>query len=353
MTTLEDTEVLLEARGSAGLITLNRPKALNALNLSMVRAIDARLRAWADDPRIGCVVIRGAGEKAFCAGGDIRQLRAWGLAGDTQAEAFYREEYQLNALIKHYPKPYVALIDGIVMGGGVGVSLHGSHRFVGERTLFAMPETGIGFFPDVGATFALPRLPGSLGTYLALTGARLGPADLHWCGVATHSVAGASFDHIIDDLAAGAGIDETGVRHARPAGEPTLPGLMPAIDRCFGAGSVKDVLARLAREKDASATWATETAAGLRSKSPLSLGIAFRQMQIGGHADFNECMRIEYRIASRILGRGDFFEGVRALLVDKDNKPRWRHPSAEAVDDTEIDGYFAPLGEAELTFPNA
>jgi enoyl-CoA hydratase len=196
----DQPEILFEKRGHAGLITLNRPKALNALTLTMVRLMHPQLAEWARDPEIAHVVVRAAGEKAFCAGGDIRQLNDWGLAGDQRCLDFYREEYRLNTFIKRYPKPYVALIDGIVMGGGVGLSVHGSHRVAGERITFAMPETGIGLFPDVGGTYFLPRLPGSVGTWLALTGARLKQADAAWCGIGTHAVPTESFDDLTQAL---------------------------------------------------------------------------------------------------------------------------------------------------------
>lgn len=343
-----ESEVIFEERGCAGLITLNRPSALNALTLPMIRDMHSHLTAWAGDRRIERIVIRGSGEKAFCAGGDIRQLRAWGLAGDARAIAFHREEYQLNALIKHYPKPYVALVNGIVMGGGVGVSVHGSHRLCGERTGFAMPECGIGLFPDVGATYFLPRLPGQLGTYLALTGARLGQADIAWCGIATHTIRGDSFDLVVDDLAGGAEIEETCSRHAHLAGEPLLPRLMPAIERCFGADSIAGIISRLRAESGDLAQWAAETLAGLQAKCPISLRIALRQMRDGRTMNFDECMRTEFRIVSRVLKGTDFYEGVRAAIIDKDNRPQWSSKGPEEISDPELARYFAPLGSDEL-----
>ncbi len=223
--TADDT-VLCERRGAAGLITLNRPKALNALTLEMVRAMRRALDAWAADPAVTRVVVQGAGERAFCAGGDIRRIHEEGNAGRyAEAETFFREEYELNALIQRYPKPYIALIDGIVMGGGVGVSLHGSHRVAAERTTFAMPETGIGFFPDVGATHALPRLPGFVGTYLALTGERIGQGDVLAFGLATHAAAAARFPEIRDALAEGGPVEAAiGAQEAPAPGRSTPSG---------------------------------------------------------------------------------------------------------------------------------
>jgi enoyl-CoA hydratase len=345
-----EPEVLFEERGRAGVITLNRPRALNALTLSMIRKIHSRLLIWADNRRIERVVIRGAGERAFCAGGDIRVLRDWGLAGNPNAVAFYREEYRLNAFIKHYPKPCVALVNGIVMGGGVGVAVHGSHRICSERTVFAMPETGIGLFPDVGATFFLPRLPGFLGTYLALTGARLGQSDLEWSGIATHAVPSGSFDSLVDDLAEDADLDAAFARHVHSAGKPAFPDLVPVIDRCFGAASVQGIVARLNQVTGEHAAWAAETAASLQAKSPLSLCIAFRQMFEGRQADFHECLRIEFRIVNRVLNGSDFYEGVRAVIIDKDNRPQWSNRNLNAVGQSEVDRYFAPLGPSELEF---
>jgi enoyl-CoA hydratase len=344
----EDAEILFEQRGSAGIVTLNRPKALNALTLPMIRAMHAKLVEWAGDARISRVVIRGAGGKAFCAGGDIRQLRAWGLAGDPNAQAFYREEYLLNAYIKRYPKPYVALIDGIVMGGGAGVSIHGSHRIATERTMFAMPETGIGFFPDVGATHFLPRLPMNLGTYLAMTGTRLGGEDMLLSGLATHAVPSDSIERLTEELG---DKDELGAilsRHAGLGGEAPLASLMPAIDRCFGAPSVREIVTHLESETGKAAAWVEKSLHELRTKCPVSIHIALRQMALGADAEIEDCMRIEYRIANRILENPDFFEGVRAVIVDKDNRPRWSHADLGAVTPDEVDRYFASLGAGEL-----
>lgn len=339
----EDAEILFEVRGRAGIVTLNRPKALNALTLGMVRELHPRLAAWADDEAIDRVVVRAAGEKAFCAGGDIRQLHEWGRARDDRARDFYREEYRLNAYIKRYPKPYVALIDGIVMGGGVGVSIHGSHRVAGARTVFAMPETGIGLFPDVGGTYFLPRLPGSLGTYLALTGARLGRADVAWSGVATVAAESEDFEAILEALCGGGDTDSLLSPFALSSPTPSVLPLMPVIDRCFSAGSVEEVLERLHRETGEHADWAQKTIATMRTKSPVSQKIALRQMQVGARSSFEECMRTEYRIVARVLDGHEFFEGVRALIVDKDNLPRWQPGRLEDVSDADVDAYFAPL----------
>src|SRR6201987_2662673 len=238
-------DILFERRGAAGLITLNRPQALNAVNHAMVKALAARLAEWASDPGVSRVIIRAAGGRAFSAGGDIRDLYELGRAGrQTEALPFWWDEYRLNNFIKHYPKPYVALIDGIVMGGGVGVSVHGSHRVAGEKFQFAMPEVGSGFFPDVGATWFLPRLPGEIGAYCALTGERLRVADARAAGVATHHIAGARFPDLIDALAGTVPVDAVLAAFADKAGEGALAPLRPAIDRLFAADSGEEILSR-------------------------------------------------------------------------------------------------------------
>jgi enoyl-CoA hydratase len=339
-----EPEILFERRGHAGLVTLNRPRALNALNLSMVRLLDERLEQWAKDERIAHVVVQAAGEKAFCAGGDIRQLYEWGKAGDRQFLDFYREEYRLNTRIKRYPKPYIALIDGIVMGGGVGISVHGSHRVVGERTMFAMPETGIGLFPDVGGTYFLPRLPGRIGTWLALTGARLGQADALWCGVATHAAPSNQLGHILTELTRTKDAEAvmTSLRND-PSAPPILPARKGIIDQCFDASQVVEVMEKLEAETGPHGEWAHEQARIMSTKSPLSLAIAMRQMREGARAQFEECMSIEWRIVNRIFTGHDFFEGVRALIIDKDNAPGWRPAGLDKVDASLLDAHFQPL----------
>jgi enoyl-CoA hydratase len=241
-----DPEILLERRGAAGLVVLNRPQALNAITHGMVLALRRALEEWAADPAVTRVVVTAAGERAFSAGGDIRHLYDLGQAGrHEEALTFWRDEYALNVRIKRYPKPYVSLIDGIVMGGGVGVSLHGSHRVAGERYQFAMPEVGIGFFPDVGATWALPRLPGKTGTYLALTGERVRAVDALALGLATHAVPSAALGEIREALIAGEPVDEALARFCRDPDPPPLVAERETIDRCFAAASVPEILDRL------------------------------------------------------------------------------------------------------------
>ncbi|WP_029031290.1 enoyl-CoA hydratase/isomerase family protein [Salinarimonas rosea] len=342
-------DALCRIDGAAGVITLNRPRALNALTLDAVRAMRAALDAWVHDPAVTRVIIEGAGEKAFCAGGDIRRLVEAGKAGRREeAHAFWREEYELNALIQAFPKPYVALIDGIVMGGGVGVSLHGSHRVAGERYLFAMPEVGIGFFPDVGASHVLPRLPGRTGLWLALTGSRIGPADALAMGLATHSVESAAMPAIRAGLIAGEDPDALLERHRRDPGPAPIEAKAATIDACFAEGSVEAIHAALERMAAGGDSPAVEIRDALATKSPTSLKLTFEQMRRGADLPFAEAMRMEYRIVSRILDGHDFYEGVRAVLVDKDHAPRWSPPRLEDVTPEAIEAYFAPLGDDEL-----
>lgn len=347
------SEVIFQRSGASGRITLNRPQALNALNHEMCRAIHQRLAEWAVDDTVRLVVIDGAGERAFCAGGDVRALYRLRRAGrEADLIAFYRDEYRLNAFIKRYPKPYVALIDGIAMGGGVGVSVHGSHRVATERTVFAMPETGIGLFPDVGATWFLPRLPGEIGCFLGLTGHRLGTADCLYTGLADVAVHSDQLPDLIAALGGAADADAIGdilrrTAASSPAADapPALAALRDEIDTAFAGARVEDILTRLDRAGSAFARAATAT---LRQKSPTSLKVALHQMREGARHTFDECMQLEYRLACRFMRGHDFFEGVRAVVIDKDNIPDWQPATLAAVTGEIVAGYFAPLPEGEL-----
>jgi enoyl-CoA hydratase len=354
---VSEPDVLFERRGAAGIITLNRPQALNAFGIETVRAIRPQLATWANEPAVTRVVIQAAGGRAFAAGGDIRAIYDLHEAGRTdEAMNFFREEYQLNAEIKRFPKPYVALIEGICMGGGVGLSVHGSHRVAGDRYSFAMPEVSIGFFPDVGATFALPRLPRSAGTYLALTGARLGPAEGIALGLATHRVRTARFSELLDALAAGSQVDEILAAFSFEPEPNTLAPRMSFIESVFGGGSVESILDnldRIAQGGGADARFAGDQAAAIRGKSPTSLKIAFEQMLRGRTLDFAAAMRIEFRIVNRVARGHDFYEGVRATLIDKDNEPRWKPATLAEVSDDEVAAYFAPLATPAEELPLA
>ncbi|HVP83763.1 MAG TPA: enoyl-CoA hydratase/isomerase family protein [Rhizomicrobium sp.] len=336
----DEAETLFEQRGAAGLITLNRPKALNALTHDMCLKLKAQLDQWAKDASIKSVAIRGAGDRAFCAGGDIRALYESGRAKTPYAFDFYRDEYILNVAIKHFPKPYIALVNGIVMGGGVGVSVHGSHRVAGENVTFAMPETGIGLFPDVGGSYFLPRCPGQIGMYLALTGARLKTADMLYAGIATHFVPMAKWDALIAKLAEGAMPGDALKQLADTVPGDFLAEHRAVIDRIFAGNSVEEILAALDAERT---DWSEDTAKTIRTKSPTSLKVAFRQVRNGAKLEFDDCMRMEWRMVNRVIAGHDFYEGVRATILDKDGAPKWNPADLPSVAQADVDAYFAPL----------
>jgi enoyl-CoA hydratase len=343
--------ILFEQRGSAGCVVLDRPKALNALTHAMVVALHGRLAAWASDPAITRIVVTARGERAFCAGGDIRALYELGRNGEHgRALAFWRDEYRLNALIKWYPKPYVSLVDGIVMGGGAGISVNGSHMIAGDRLQFAMPEVGIGLFPDIGATYFLPRLPGQLGAYLALTADRLSADDAVAAGVASHRVASARLADVTDALCGNCAVDTILADVTVPVAEPHVGGRFGVINRLFAPDRVEDILAGLDAETGADAEWARATAATIRTKAPLSLAVALAQVRRGWSWSFAECVRTEFRLVSRFVYEHDYYEGVRALIIDKDNRPRWRPPTLADVSEADVESHFAPL-EDELELP--
>jgi enoyl-CoA hydratase len=346
---VSDTDdIIFEQRGSAGIVTLNRPKALNAITHQMVRALATQLDAWARDDAVTRVVVTANGERAFSAGGDIRALYDL-ITADRQEEAlrFFREEYALNTAIKRYPKPYVSLIDGIVMGGGVGLSIHGTHRIAGDKYQFAYPEVGIGFFPDVGATYVLPRLPGKIGTWIALTGWRSDADDGVYSGLATHRVASDQFPELERALTTDEEVGEILKTFASPHKPGKLSSEHPLIDRIFTLPSVEEIITALDNEMS---EFGSQLARAIRQKSPLSLKIAFEQMQRGKSLDFAEAMQTEFRIVNRVAKGKDFYEGIRAVVVDKDNAPKWQPASLEDVSEAMVAEHFAPLpAKQELT----
>ena len=351
---MKEPDVVVERRGCAGFITLNRPKALNALDLGMVRAIAAALDDFEADDRIARVVATGAGGRAFCAGGDIRLLYEQGRAGDHAAQlAFWREEYILNRRIKRYAKPYIALVDGLVMGGGVGLSAHGAHVVASERYIFAMPEVGIGFFPDVGATYLLPRLPHRIGRYFALTGERASVGDARAFGLVDFFVESGMIEELAKALEDPAPDEEILRAFAASAPSGRLFEQREAIAGWFGGESIADCLSRLAEAAGKGDALAKAAETAMLAKSPTSQAIALRQAQIGASLPFEEAMKVEFRIVSRICRGVDFYEGVRAVIIDKDNEPRWRPASHREVSEEAIDAYFAPLGVDELSFDGA
>jgi enoyl-CoA hydratase len=351
-------DILFAREGGLAVVTLNRPAALNAFTLAMYRAFDPMLRRWADDPSVRAVLIQGAAGRAFCAGGDIRALyeAGRGLPGDRRFTAdFFREEYTLIRRVHRYPKPYIAIVDGIAMGGGVGVSINGRWRVVTEHAGIAMPETGIGLFPDVGATRFLNLCPGRIGRWLGLTGTRIGGADALYCGLATHFVPRDRVPALVAALASAASIEDALTAFAADPGEPPLKERHPAIDRCFAAPTVEAILDALAAEAQAGgadAGWAEATRAGLLAKSPTSLKIALRQLTIGQGFDIEAALTLEYRLTQRIMQNHDFYEGVRATLIDRGRPPRWQPATLAGVTDVIVDEYFAPLGDGELRFAN-
>jgi enoyl-CoA hydratase/carnithine racemase len=334
---MSEPSVITTRKGRIGHILLNRPKVLNALDIAMIRTMTAALAGWRDDPTIHAVVIEGAGGRAFCAGGDIRAIRAHAMAGEHDSvEAFFSEEYALNAMIDEYPKPYIALIDGVCMGGGIGLSVHGHMRVTSEAGLFAMPETAIALFPDVGATFVLPRLPGALGVYLGLTGARLHGADAVHAGLATHFVPKAAIAGLAEAIAADGPAVVAAVSETLPAF--SLAPQRSAIDRCFGADSVDGIFAALASEDS---EWAREALQTLRHVSPSSIFWSFEAIRRGATMNLRGCLAAELALTRRVSIHHDFHEGVRAMLVDKDRSPKWCPARIEDVRRDEIAAMFA------------
>ncbi|MFG3258453.1 enoyl-CoA hydratase/isomerase family protein [Streptomyces sp. NPDC048172] len=333
-----EEEVLTGVDGRLGRITLNRPRALNALTHGMVRVIDAALAEWEGDPSVEAVVLTGAGERGLCAGGDIRAIYEDARVRGGASGPFWRDEYRLNARIARYPKPYLAVMDGIAMGGGVGLSAHGSLRVVTERSRVAMPETGIGFFPDVGSTFLLSRAPGELGTHLALTGAAIGAADALLCGLADHFVPSAELPALLRDE-----LTEMPVREA-PPGE--LAAAREWIDTCYAADSVEEIVERLRAEGSRGAKEAAETLAG---RSPTSLKVTLAALRRARELDtVEEVLEQDHRLGCALLDSPDLVEGIRAQIVDKDRNPRWNPASLDGVSDADVERFFAPRGDGGI-----
>lgn len=343
-------DVLTRIEGEVGRITLNRPQALHALTTAMCEAMTKALLDWREDPAVKLVLLDHSGERGFCAGGDIRMLAESGAGDGKAARAFFFTEYRLNHLLFEYPKPVVAVMDGVTMGGGVGLSMPARYRIATERTTFAMPETGIGLFPDVGGGWFLPRMPGHIGTWLALTGARIKAADCELAGIATDYVESAR----VADLKAAIVADPDNVEgvlvdHAADAGRPPLAAHQDEIDRIFALESLEAIFAAL---RESGTEWAADQLKVMATKSPQTMKVALRQLRLGANMEsFAENMTMEYRIGARVVQRHDFLEGVRAVIVEKDNFPRWNPPTAEGVSETLLDGIFAPLPSNEEWTP--
>ncbi len=346
----EEGEVITRIEGVVGRITLNRPQALHALNTKMIGLITQALLIWRADPAVEMVMIDHAGERGFCAGGDIRMLAESGAKDGAEAREFFFNEYRLNTLLHDYPKPLIVFMDGVTMGGGVGLSRPCRFRVATERTTFAMPETGIGLFPDVGGGWFLSRMSDHVGLWLALTGARIKAADCELTCIATDYVESARLPGLKTAIVADpAAVETLLTEYEGDAGRPPLAAHQDEIARLFAGDSVEAIVADL---KAADTDWAREQLAILSTKSPQTLKVAFRQLQLGGAMTrFSDNMAMEYRIGARVVQRHDFLEGVRAVIVDKDNSPKWDPPTLEAVSETLIAGIFAPLPSPEEWSP--
>ncbi|CAJ0942207.1 unnamed protein product, partial [Mesorhabditis belari] len=345
------SELLVSSSGPTRTITLNRPKALNALNLNMVREIYPLLQEWNLSNDVNLIMIKGSGDKAFCAGGDV--LAVTKSAKDAQAgkdstmhQEFFKEEYQLNHLIGTLSKPYVALIDGIVMGGGCGLSINGRYRVATEKTKLAMPETALGLFPDVGGSYFLSRLRNNLGMFLALTGYRLEGADTFHAGLTTHYIESSQLPALEKALSEFKQVDDETVKRTLASfGSKQLPPFslekqLRQIRETFGGKSVEEIIENL--NKDGS-EWATTQIKILKKMSPTSLKVTHRQLETGKRMSFSKIFSMEYRLSQRFMDGHDFHEGCRAILIDKDRNPKWKPATLEEVDDDSVDKYFAPL----------
>ena len=345
MSQADEQEVLVTRSGGVGRLTLNRPKAINALNHAMVRTMAAALLEWEADPTVTAVVVDGAGERGLCAGGDIVAIHDDAKFGGTGSREFWRDEYVLNAAIGRYPKAYVAIMDGIVMGGGVGISAHGSVRVVTERSTIAMPETGIGFVPDVGGTHLLSRTPGEIGTHIALTTGRLNAGDAIALGFADHFVPSESLPEFVAALAS-VSVADALARFAQPAPESPLLAQRSWIDAAYSADTVEEIVARL---QAADVPEAAKAADQILGKSPVALKVTLRSLrQARELGSLEEVLNEEFRVSVAALGSHDLVEGIRAQVIDKDRNPQWAPATLADVTAADVDRYFQPLGDLDL-----
>jgi len=345
------SDVLIRREGAAGHITLNRPRALNALTQAMCEEMSAAVLEWREDASVACVILDHAEGRGFCAGGDVGQVRASAMNDAGAAgRAFFHAEYRLNHLLFTYPKPVIAFMDGMTMGGGVGISLPAQYRVATENTLFAMPEGAIGLFPDVGAGWYLPRLPGMVGKFLALTGARLDGAECLWAGLATHYCAAESLVELKAKIAANPQqIAELLKEFSSMSPQPRLAGNAERIDRLFAPTTLEGIIAALRADPS---DWAAKELKAVTTKCLTSAKVALRLFEQGAAVgDFTAEMTLEYRLAARMMLRGDFVEGVRAVLVDKDHAPQWNPAAAEDVTEAMLDAIFSPLPPSQEWTP--
>ncbi len=347
-----DETLKVEIKGSLALVTLARPKALNALTQDMRTKLSEQLWSFARDPQVYAVVIQSESPRAFSAGSDVREVIGFARAEIAAGLKTFADEYALNWQCECFSKPTVPLINGMVMGGGVGISQYGTHRVAGENYSFGMPETLIGLFPDVGVCHVFARLPQHVGMYLGLTGRSIGRADAYALDLITHCIDSTQFEAIKADLADAWPVDTILDTRHQECGVGELAPYRDLIDRCFSAPTVEDILARLAAVSGTHKAWAEAVVADLRSRSPLSLKITHRHIRAAAALDLRQTLRGDYRIAARMLeANGDFYEGVRAAIVDKDGKPRWTPARIEDVTDAMVEAYFAPLGPRDLLLP--
>lgn len=344
----QDAVISTNIEGAAGIVMLDRPRALNALTTAMRAEIAAAFAAWARDPQVYAAVIVSATDRAFCAGGDVREMVDWGKTRPADARRSLVAEYSLNWQLDCFTKPTVSLIDGMVMGSGVGISLYGTHRVAGERYRFAMPETGIGLFPDDGVSWAFARMPGEIGMYLALTGRAIGRADAYRLGLVTHCVPADRFAEVRAAISDADPVDPVlDDRHVDP-GPGEIDAVRPGIARCFGKEGVEAIVAALGAERGETETWAAATLRDLQRCSPTSLKVTHRHVRALRGADLRATLEQDFRLASRFMQGHDFYEGVRAGLIDRDHVPKWQPDSLDQVSDTAVEAYFAPLGNEGL-----
>ncbi|MDP1603950.1 MAG: enoyl-CoA hydratase/isomerase family protein [Legionella sp.] len=335
--------IVFERQHHIGVITLARPEALNAIDLPMIKALQQQLQQWQDDGDIHAVVVQASPGKAFCAGGDVRWLYERGLQNDPEQLQFFWHEYHLNYFIHQFKKPYIALMDGITMGGGVGISLHGSHPVAGSRFVFSMPETGIGLFPDIGASYLLSRCPGHVGLYLALTGNRLGAEDARAMKLVKYTVDTENFAEILPslhklNLSQNAALQVSAyLKSVACEKEAPIQQDLEKINHYFSRRSLKDIMSGLETSDDA---WAATTFTNLQQKSPLSLAVTFEQMHKAKSLSLAECLKLDYCLVGHFMAGKDFYEGIRALLIDKDKNPRWQPSILKNVTNADIANYF-------------
>ncbi len=348
-TSQAESEIRVAIEGAMALVTLDRPRALNALTIKMREDLVTSFKRFSRDPQIYCAVVQSEHPKAFSAGSDVREVLAIAREDKAAARRAFRDEYALNWHHECFSKPTISLINGIVMGGGVGISLYGTHRVAGEGYRFAMPETRIGLFPDVGICHAFARMPAEIGVYLGLTGAMVGAADAYRLGLVTHVIPGDAFADIKRELADVQPVDTVlDSRHVEPDGPGELAARTGTIATCFSAPTVSEIVRRLETVGGPDVDWARATAADLRTRSPMSLAVTLEYIRRAKAMDLKEVLETDYRIACRCLDGHDFAEGVRAALVDKDNAPAWRPGRIEEVTAEMVEDYFKPLGEGEL-----